>query len=31
MLETYEASNEDPAAFRVISRYVIATARRGRD
>jgi SAM-dependent methyltransferase len=29
MLEIYEAANEDPAAFRITSRYVIATARRG--
>jgi SAM-dependent methyltransferase len=29
MLEIYEAANEDGAAFRVTSRYVIATARRG--
>lgn len=29
MLEIYEAANEDPAAFRVTSRYVVATARRG--
>jgi SAM-dependent methyltransferase len=28
MLEIYEAANEDPAAFRVTSQYVIATARR---
>jgi hypothetical protein len=28
MLATYEAGNEDPDAFRVTSRYMIATARR---
>jgi hypothetical protein len=28
MLATYEAANEDPDAFRVTSRYVVATARR---
>ena len=28
MLEIFEAGNEDPDAFRVTSRYVIATARR---
>jgi SAM-dependent methyltransferase len=28
MLEVFEAANEDPDAFRVTSRYVIATARR---
>ena len=30
MLEIYEAGNEDPAAFRITSRYVIATAARER-
>ncbi|HET6867247.1 MAG TPA: methyltransferase domain-containing protein [Solirubrobacteraceae bacterium] len=30
MLEIYEAANEDPDAFRVTSRYVVATARRER-
>ena len=30
MLEIYEAANEDPAAFRITSRYVIATAARER-
>ena len=28
ILEIYEAGNEDPEAFRVTSRYTIATARR---
>jgi hypothetical protein len=28
MLAVYEAANEDPAAFRITSRYVVATARR---
>jgi SAM-dependent methyltransferase len=28
MLEIYEGANEDPAAFQVTSRYVVATARR---
>ena len=28
MLAIYEAANEDPDAFRVTSRYVVATARR---
>jgi SAM-dependent methyltransferase len=30
MLAIYEAGNEDPGGFRVTSRYVVATARRGR-
>jgi SAM-dependent methyltransferase len=30
LLEIYEAANEDPAAFRITSRYVVATARRRR-
>jgi len=29
MLSIYEAANEDPDSFRVTSRYVVATARRG--
>jgi hypothetical protein len=29
MLSIYEAANEDPNGFRVTSRYVVATARRG--
>lgn len=29
MLAIYEAANEDPAAFRVTSRYVVSTAQRG--
>jgi hypothetical protein len=28
MLAIYEEANEDPDAFRVTSRYVVATARR---
>jgi hypothetical protein len=28
-LEIFESANEDPAGFRVTSRYVVATARRG--
>jgi hypothetical protein len=28
MLTIYEAGNEDPSAFRVTSRYVVAAARR---
>jgi SAM-dependent methyltransferase len=31
MLAIYEAGNEDPAAFRVTSRYVVATLRRQRE
>jgi SAM-dependent methyltransferase len=31
MLAIYEAANEDPAGFRVTSRYAVATARRGRE
>jgi hypothetical protein len=29
MLAIYEAANEDPAGFRITSRYVVASARRG--